>query len=76
MAAAHGVGAPSWAEAAVGVLSVLARILGVVAFTVVLVAAAIGDEDTVDNLAPVAVYVLFWVGLQLLSPLVGGICSR
>lgn len=71
--AAAGSPAPGWADAAVGVLSVATRVFGVISFAAILIAAAIGSEETTDNLAPVAVYVLFWVGLQLLSPLVGDI---
>lgn len=48
----------------------LARVVGLVAFFVVLAAAAVGDEATAANLAPVAVYVVFWVGLLLVSGLV------
>lgn len=44
--------------------------LGVAALLVVLAAAAFGDELVTQNLAPVAVYVLFWVGLTIICSLV------
>lgn len=56
---------------AVRVLAGLARLAGLLAFAVVLVAAAIGDDSASTNLAPVAVYVVFWVGLFFVSALVG-----
>lgn len=49
------------------------RAVGLAAFALVLVAAALGDDDPTDNLAPTAVYVVFWVGLQILSALVGDV---
>ena len=52
-------------------LTVGLRTLGLVTFAVVLVAAAVGDPEASRNLAPVVVYVTFWVGLAFLSGLVG-----
>ncbi|MCA1693018.1 MAG: hypothetical protein LC733_12795 [Actinobacteria bacterium] len=49
------------------------RALGLGLFVLVFVAAAFGDPDTADNLAPVFVYVVFWVGLTLVSALVGDV---
>lgn len=46
------------------------RALGVVLLVVVLGAAAFGDDLVTRNLAPVAVYVLFWVGLTVVCALV------
>jgi hypothetical protein len=42
-------------------------------FIVVLVAAAFGDNSSRTNLAPVMVYVVFWVGLLFVSGLVGDV---
>ena len=53
-----------------GIGGVGLRILGVVLLVVVLGAAAFGDELVSRNLAPVAVYVLFWVGLTIVCSLV------
>lgn len=57
----------------VRVLAATARALGLVAFAVVLAAAAVGDGTPTGNLAPVAVYVVFWVGLLFVSGLVGDV---
>jgi hypothetical protein len=46
------------------------RALGVVAFVVVLAAAAIGDDLVSRNLAPAVVYIAFWVGLTVVCGLV------
>lgn len=53
------------------VLTVVVRALGLLAFALVLTAAAIGDVEASRNLAPVAVYVTFWVGLAVVSGFVG-----
>ncbi|MGH9178965.1 MAG: hypothetical protein ACRD0N_10480, partial [Acidimicrobiales bacterium] len=52
-------------------LAALARLAGLFTFAVVLVAAAIGDDSSSTNLAPVVVYVVFWVGLFFVSSLGG-----
>lgn len=65
-------GRPGEVLAVVGrVLTVAVRALGLLAFILVLTAAAIGDVEASRNLAPVAVYVTFWVGLALISGLGG-----
>ena len=71
--AAAGSPAPGWTGPALRWLAVAARAFGLAAFLLVLVAAAFGSEETTENLAPVAVYVLFWVGLQLVSPVLGDV---
>ena len=71
--AAPGSPAPGWTGPALRWLAVAARAFGLAAFLLVLVAAALGSEETTENLAPVAVYVLFWVGLQLVSPVLGDV---
>ena len=45
-------------------------LLGVVVFLVVLGAATFGPASPTNNLAPVAIYVLFWVGLTVVCGLV------
>lgn len=57
----------------VRVLAAVARLGGLVAFAVVMVAAAIGDNSSRTNLAPVAVFIAFWVGLAFVSGLVGDV---
>ena len=48
-----------------GVLGLVLCVLGVVLFLVLVGAATFGDPNPASNLAPVAVYVLFWVGLTV-----------
>ena len=55
------------------VVAILARVLGLVTFATVLVAAAVGDNSSRTNLAPVAVYIVFWVGMLFVSGLVGDV---
>ena len=47
------------------------RVVGLGLFTLVLAAAVLGDADPARNIAPVAVYVVFWVGMLLVSALAG-----
>ena len=54
-------------------LAIVARVVGLVVFAVVLVAAAIGDNSSRTNLAPVTIYIVFWVGLLFVSGLVGDV---
>ncbi|MDQ4069418.1 MAG: hypothetical protein M3203_08110 [Actinomycetota bacterium] len=49
------------------------RALGLALFVLLLVAAIFGDPDTGDNMAPVFVYVVFWVGMTLVCALVGNL---
>ena len=49
------------------------RLLGLGAFSVVLAAAWWGSDNPGENLAPVAVFVVFWVGLQVTSALFGDV---
>lgn len=58
-AAAEGPPAPGWTAMPIAVAAVAGRVAGLVAFAVVLAAAAFGSSSTAANLAPVAVYVLF-----------------
>lgn len=69
-----GTGGRALAETRVPVvraLAVLLRVAGLAAFAVVLVAAAVGDDSAARNLAPITVYIVFWVGLLFMSGLVG-----
>lgn len=58
-----------WARA----VFVAGRALGLGTFLVVLGAAAFGTTTTTENLAPVFVYVVFWVGITVVSALVGDV---
>jgi hypothetical protein len=49
---------------------IVVRVLGVALFVLVLAAATFGDTAPTANLAPVAIYVLFWVGLTVVSAFV------
>ena len=66
-----GVVVPPTAPSVTEALSVVARIVGLAVYGVVLGAAAFGETETAGNIAPVAVYVVFWVGMILVSGLVG-----
>jgi len=63
------VGRP--ADAALGIGSVVLRVLGLALFALTLAAAWVGTEDSSRNLAPVVVYVVLWVGMALLSAVLG-----
>lgn len=60
-------------DGAVRALALAARLVGLVAFAIVLGAAAVGNNTPSTNLAPVAVYVVFWVGLLFVSGFVGDV---
>ena len=72
-AVAAGRPAPGWATVVADGAGVAGRLLGVALFALVLAAAAFGSDSAAANLAPVAVYVLFWVGLALVSAVVGDV---
>ncbi|MFP3901504.1 MAG: hypothetical protein ACLFXM_11670 [Acidimicrobiia bacterium] len=72
-AAAEGRRLPEAIQRAAGPLAVVARAAGLGAFLVVLSAAIWGVDSTPDNLAPVAVYVVFWVGIPIASVVLGDV---
>ena len=47
------------------------RALGMALYVLLVIAAVFGDRDTAENIAPVFVYVVFWVGMTLVCALVG-----
>jgi hypothetical protein len=49
------------------------RIIGLALYLVLVGAAIYGSSDTVRNIAPVFVYVVFWVGMTLVCALVGNL---
>lgn len=75
-AAAEGSPAPAGLDGAARIGGVVLQVVAVVLFVATLVAAWIGPDSVADNLAPTALYIAFWVGLQLLSPLVGDVWRR
>jgi hypothetical protein len=47
------------------------RALGLGLYVLVVVAAVFGDPDTTENITPVFIYVVFWVGMTIVCALVG-----
>ncbi len=71
-------GAPSWAppaavQAALRGLAVVARVSASAVFLATLVAGLFGDLGPDATVAPVAVYVVFWVGVQFASAVLGDV---
>ncbi|HUR23953.1 MAG TPA: hypothetical protein VMZ73_08805 [Acidimicrobiales bacterium] len=54
-------------------LLIAGRALGMALYLLVLIAALFGDPDTAENIAPVFIYVVFWVGVTLICALVGDV---
>ena len=55
------------------VLDPLAGALGVAIFALTVYAGFAGDQTTTNNLAPTLIFVLFWVGLAVVSPIFGDV---
>ena len=72
-AAATGTRLPRAVQRAARALVVPARVLGLLALAVVMYAALWGNVNPSVNVAPVAVYIIFWVGLQMVSVVVGDV---
>jgi hypothetical protein len=72
---AEGRPAPAWLSRAVLAtpLRVALQALSAGLFALVLAAALVGDTDPFRNLAPTWIYVIFWLGLPLLSVLLGNV---
>ena len=71
MSEGHPLGRWTARLAAVAVL--ISRTLGLLAFVVVVIAAWGGPTNPSDNIAPVAVYVVFWIILLWVCALVGNV---
>jgi len=71
--AAQGHPTPAWLDTGVGWLAIPARIVSFALFVLVLTAGLFGESSVTENIAPVAVYVIFWVGLQVASAALGDI---
>lgn len=67
--------APRWVEGAVfwTPLRVAIQTLSFVLFALVFAAALVGDSDPFQNVAPTWIYVVFWLGVPLLSVLLGNV---
>ena len=72
-AAASGRVLPEPFQKACWVQATLVRAFGLVALGVLLYAGLAGNTNPSVNIAPVAVYIVFWVGLQAVSALVGDV---
>ena len=72
-AAAHGTPFPSPLQQLAPALAIAGRVVGLAGLAGVLTAATWGAANSADNIAPVALYVVFWVGLQVLSAVAGDV---
>ena len=72
-AAAAGRVLPGPFQKACRVQATLVRAFGLIALGVLLYAGLAGNTNPSVNIAPVAVYIVFWVGLQAVSALVGDV---
>ena len=50
-----------------------ARVLAVALFLLVLIAAVVGPQSPTHNIAPIAVWVLWWVGFAILAAMLGNL---
>ena len=72
-AAATGRSLPKPIQQAARMLAWLARVAGLCLLAVVLFAGLWGNTNPSVNIAPVAVFIIFWVGLQVLSVVAGDV---
>ena len=72
-AAAAGRILPGPFQTACRVQALVVRAFGLLALGVLLYAGLAGNTNPSVNIAPVAVYIIFWVGLQAVSALVGDV---
>lgn len=70
-AAADGVALPAPVAVAARALVVVARVVGVVTYAVIVTAGLFGSEFPAANIAPTAVFITLWVGLQFVSLVLG-----
>lgn len=73
---ASGRAVPRGVDVAVHVVGVIAQAAAVALFGVTLAAAWFGEDSVASNLAPTALYVVFWVGMQIVSVFAGDVWSR
>jgi hypothetical protein len=73
MALAEGRSGPGIVDPLSVAALVVCRMIGGAALTLVIVAAWFGSDDASSNIAPVALYIVFWIGLQFASVLFGNV---
>ncbi len=72
-AAAEGRPFPRWTRPVTKVLGVVLRVLGVVVYVVIVTAGLFGSEFPAANIAPIGVFITFWVGIQFVSMVLGDV---
>lgn len=75
-AAADGSAVPAAVDTATRRLVLPGQVVVLSLFAITLAAAWFGPDDVSANLAPTALYIAFWVGMQLVSPVVGDVWRR
>ncbi len=73
--AAHGSALPAPIQRAGRVVLPVTRVVGLALFGVLLYAAWRGNVNGAANITPVAVFITFWVGLQIVSSVLGDVWS-
>ena len=68
---ATGRQAPNWLDRLVTIAVVPAAVAGAALAVAVVLAGFIGSDNPATNLATIAVFIVFWIGLQILSVLFG-----
>ena len=63
----------AFSQFVLGPFRIIVQAVSVFLFGVVLAAALLGTSDPLENLAPTWVYVIFWLGMPLLSVLFGNV---
>lgn len=74
--ASAGVAVPGWLGAAMSVLGVVARAMALALFVVTLAAAWFGEDAVSANIAPTALYIALWIGMQGVSAVLGDVWRR
>jgi hypothetical protein len=72
-AAATGTALPPWVQRAAVPLAVAGRFVVFALFVLTFGAAVFGRPEAATNVAPYLVYVVFWVGMQFVSPVLGNV---
>jgi hypothetical protein len=72
-AAATGIALPPWVQRVATPLGVAGRIVVFALFVLTFLAAVFGRPEAAANVAPYLVYVVFWVGMQFVAPVLGDV---
>lgn len=75
-AASEGRAAPAWVATAIRATVPVLQVVALLLFFVTLVAAWFGVDSVALNLAPTALYIAFWVGMQVVSAVAGDVWRR